>query len=232
MILALLFIPLLLLGVQMTPMIAEVNPFKKKSNFQITNYSDKYIAVEFTILKIQDTTIKETRVETEDFLVYPSQFILPPKSSKNVRTHYINNTIQEQEQVYRTIARELDIEINDTNQSKKKSGITFKFIYEGLIFVGTDDFKSNLKITSITQKNDIIKMTIENTGNKSDIITTNNYEIKAIKNNKSYTLKKELSHKIKFRRILPFSKHTYTFSISKTFPEIKGIDTLVLKRIQ
>jgi P pilus assembly chaperone PapD len=191
--------------------------------FTISNPTKEPVAVEFSVLRLLDTDgNKEKRVKTQDVSYYPSQFVLAPGKSRNVRVRYNKSTLPSTEEVYRVIAKELDVDVtdrvDDAPKGKIKATVKFRFSYEGLLFVNNGKVQPNLTINSFKQIGRTLEIVVANTGTKSDVLTPNKYNILVTVNGKEYLLTPEDLKKAEFRRTLPGKTNRYRLRYIKHLP--------------
>ena len=223
-ILLLLLLSSVVYGVTLFPMSADmVSKKSRKVLFTVSNPTKEPVAVEFSILRLLNTdNNKEKRVKTSNVTYYPSQFVLAPGKSRNIRVRYMKNSLPKSEEVYRVIASELDIDVSDrkANTLKKriKANIKFRFTYEGLLFVSDGKAYPKLEISSFEQREGVVDIVVQNSGTKSEILSSDNYNIIATVNSKEYLLTKEDLQEAEFRRILPRKSNRYTLKYIKNLP--------------
>lgn len=210
----------------MTPMYSTMDSRKNlQTMFTIKNPTDKPVAVDFSVLQLIDTdNNKEQRIKSSKVAFYPSQFVLDSNSTKNVRVRYMKKTLPEQEEVYRVIAQELNVDVEDRDvENTKDEGIQAKikmrYSYEALLFVKNRKVTAQLKIASfnVPSANDIT-ITIENMGGASTIFNTTEYNLIVSINNKDYILKNDDLKNAEFRRILAQKSNTYHLQYVKSLP--------------
>ena len=222
--------PLYLGGVILTPLVEHINDIKQsRLVFTVSNPQKEPVACEFTILRLKGVTpTSEEREETDDFIFFPSQFILKAGEKKIVRVRYMKNQILDSESIYRIIAKELDVNLGfDTNTT----GLKFRFSYEGLIFVAPKGLKPNLKIVSYSKKDDGLEIVVENIGNKSDVLCSEFSNLYFKIDSKEYKLSKKECIKANFRRVFPSAKHTYILKNFTTIPiEGNKIESLEIRK--
>ena len=107
-------------------------------SYKIINDTSEQIAVELSMVKrkISLEGQESTEKADDDFLVYPSQIILPPQGVQSVRVTWLGNPNPEKELNYRIIAEQLPINLKDTQQSQSQAiaaGIKITFRYIGSV---------------------------------------------------------------------------------------------------
>jgi len=224
----------ILFGITLVPM-TETLETKKKKNivFKVSNPTSEPVAVDFSIMKVTDTTNKELREETSLVQAYPTQFVLSPKETKSVRVRYMSNELPAKEEVYRVIAKELDIEVTDKKEEniKGKVGVNIKmrFSYEGLLFIHQKDAKSSIKIEHIQKDNRGIQLTLANSGNVSDLPSNINYDYFVTIQGQEYQLQKEDFKNTSFRRVLAGKSKILSLQNITTLP-IEKIESMRVEK--
>ena len=219
-------------AVVMSPLTQTVDSRKKiHMTFMVGNPSKEPVAVDFSVLRLLDTNNnKERREPTNNVQVYPSQFVLKAKENKKVRLRYMGKKLPDIEEVYRVIAKELDIDvsdkISDIPEQKIKAQVKMRFTYEGLLFVKKPNSYPKLTVDSIEElSNRGIKIVIKNVGEASAVPNAQNYNFIATVNKKPYLLTKEDLKGTEFRRVLAGSSNTFTLKNISNLPtgEIESI---------
>ncbi len=206
----------MLFAVTLVPLTETMDSKKQKNTtFKINNPTGEPVAVDFSVLKLTDTdNNKEQREISQNVSYYPSQFVLMPNETKNVRVKYIGTDLPATEEVYRVIAKELDVDVSEKNSTAPKgkisASIKMRFSYEGLLFVKRADAKPNLAIESFEKlPKGGISILISNSGNASDVPNMALYNFFAKVDGKEYMLQEKDFANAEFRRILPNKKNTF-----------------------
>ena len=221
------------------PMLQTVDHKKKRHMiFSVYNPTREPVAVNFTIMKlVHNQENKEQRETTQKLSFYPPQFVLAPQETKKVRVRYMGNTLPDTEEVYRVIAQELNVDVNDKVTERATTGVKaqvkIRLTYEGLILIHKPDAYNKLTIQSfneISSNGDkrVIELTIANSGNASDVPSLYHYNFIAIINNKKYKLTENDVKKAEFRRILAGQANSFRLSNVK-LPTGK-IDSIILEK--
>lgn len=231
-ILLLLLISSWLFSVVMSPLTQTVDNRKKiHMTFMIGNPSEDPVAVDFSVLRLLDTNNnKEQRENTTQIEVYPSQFVLKGKESKKVRVRYMGKKLPDTEEVYRVIAKELDIDVSDkifdTPEGKIKAEVKMRFTYEGLLFVKKPNIYPKLAIESFEEMaksgtNRVLKLHINNSGLASAVPNDKNYNFVVTINKNPYLLTQEDTKGVEFRRVLAGKTNTFIFKNIINLPKGK-----------
>jgi len=213
-------------AISLTPMYHTIDNRKQlKTFFTVKNPTNKPVAVKFSILQLVDTdNNKEKRIPAPNINYYPSQFVLDANSSKNVRVSYLKRTLPKVEEVYRVLADELNVDVEDrkvetTTDGKIKAEIKMRFSYAGLLFVKDSSAKANLKVQNFKSlPNGNVEITIFNSGTASALFNTTQYNLKATVNGKDYILNNDDLKNAEFRRILPNKSNRYILKNIKSLP--------------
>jgi len=169
-----------LFSVQLTPITQRIDsPKSRNLTFTVKNIDKDMAAAECSILKVvgHDENGVEIREETDDVVIYPSQFVLQEQESKGVRVNYTKSTLPQKEAVYRVLATQLALNLKEESKgSKVKGAMKFIFSYEGLLFVGAKEEKPNITSTleNVSKSNISIKM--HNNGVASHFIHVNHFD--------------------------------------------------------
>lgn len=211
-------------GVTLFPMSAEITSKRERNIlFTVSNPTKEPVAVEFSVLRLLDTNNnKEKRVKTTDVAYYPSQFVLAAGKSRNVRVRYLKSSLPKIEEVYRVIAKELDIDVTDKKPSvpknRIKASVKFRFTYEGLLFVNNGKVYPKLEIVSFKKSANGIEIVVENKGTKSEVLSPEDYNFIVTINSKDYLLTKKDLKKAEFRRTLPGKSNRYILRYIRSVP--------------
>ncbi len=228
-IILLLLISKLLFAITLVPMTETIDSKKKKNIvFKVTNPTDEPVAVDFSVLKVISTkNNQEKRISTNNLQAYPTQFILSPKETKSVRVRYMGAKLPENEEVYRIVAQELDIDVSDkktdNHNGEIKAQIKMRFSYEGLVFVHKEQAKAQLSIESIQKTAKGLQFSIKNNGTKSDLPNIVNYNYFAQSQNQEYKLTENDLKGAEFRRILAGKSNQFS---------LKNIQTIASQQIE
>lgn len=228
-----------LYGVTLMPMLQTVDHKKKRHMvFSVYNPTKEPVAVNFNIMKlVHNQENKEQREATQKLSFYPSQFVLAPQETKKIRVRYMSNTLPDTEEVYRVIAQELNVNVNDqvveTETAGVKAQVKMRLTYEGLILIHKPDAYDKLTIQSfnvISSNGDKreIELNIANKGNASDVPSLYHYNFIVSIDNKIYKLTEEDIKKANFKRILAGQSNSFRLPNVK-LPTGK-IDSITLEK--
>jgi len=223
-----------LMAVVMSPMLEEIDSLKKRQLvFRVLNPTNRAVATTFYIKELIDTSGKrEVRVDTKKVVAYPSQFVLKPKEEKRVRVRYMGSKLPDIEEVYRVVAHELNINVDDTLSTKNSKAlegkIDMRITYEGLLLVHKPDAKPILRVESFNfiDRNSL-KITLSNSGTASIVPNQNFYRYIIVSNGKEYLIEDKILKKSIFKRVLA-GKSSYV--ILKGVKNSLKIDSIRLEK--
>jgi P pilus assembly chaperone PapD len=228
------------LSVTLQPMLQILDHKKKRHMiFSVYNPTKEPVAVNFDVQRlVKNYNNKEQREATDKVSFYPSQFVLTPHETKKVRVRYMANTLPDIEEVYRIIAKELDVDVSDkadevpTNAIKAQ--VKMRLTYEGLLLIHKADAEDKLTVESyeeLPSKNDrrVVKIMIKNSGDASSVPNTQNFNFIVTINGKEYKLTEDDTLKAEFRRVLAKDNNIFTLPNLK-LPSGKITDIRLEKR--
>jgi len=214
----------LLFSVSLSPLLQTLDSKRARNViFKITNTSKEPVAATFSILKVIHTdNNKEEREETKLVEAYPTKFVLGPKETKSVRVRYMGKILPKIEEVYRVIAKELDIDVSDTKDSTSKGKINaqikMRFSYEGLLFVSNPNVEELLKINSLNNTGMGVEIEVSNSGTASAVPNPKDYNFLIKVLGTEYKLTKEDLRGAEFRRVLAGKTNKFTLKNIKSVP--------------
>ena len=229
-------------AITLVPLTETIDSKKKKNLiFKVSNTSAESVAVDVSVLRVLDTdNNKEQREETKKVSCYPTQFVLSPKESKSIRFKYMGSELPDIEEVYRVVAKELDIDVSDKEEKATtdeiKAQIRMRFSYEGLLLVKQPHTKAKVSIESFKELENSgtergISLVITNTGNASVVPHDGEYNFLVTVKGKEYLLKNEDMRKAEFRRVLAGKSNTFYLKHIVNLPSGK-IESIRLEKIK
>lgn len=212
-------------GVTLEPIYSTIDSKRSKNiTYSLSNPTKDPIAVQIFVFQLVDTTHKkEYRIKTDKVSFYPTQVIINPLEEKKLRIRYNVSSLPDKEEVYRIIAKEIDVDVSDkihTKTNKIKMHIKMRFSYEGLLFVHRKDAQAVLSTKLVKHTKHGLVFSVHNSGTKSIFPSTRTCDFVV---NKIRKLNKKDLKKSMFKRILP--GQTQQFSI-------KHIRSIAAKKIQ
>lgn len=158
------------------PFVANFDSAGKGStvSYLIENETDEPMAVQVSVTTREVTLDgQENNNPTKDFVVYPAQLILKPKSDQTVRIRWVGPANPPHEQAYRVIAEQLPIDLVKIHAGENEVKGAFKMLlrYVGAAYVSLKGqsikqsiaMQSTEKITEGEHKGKLA-MTLQNTG--------------------------------------------------------------------
>ena len=157
-------------ALQMEPMSLILKPAGggSKQAFTVANETNKPMAVKFSITTRQNINNKEVRrTAGHEFIIYPAQTVIPPRTSQRIRVEWLGNQKLNKEKSYRLIAEQLPVDLGE----KKKTGLTMLMKMEGSLYVQPSNTKSNVKVARVQQHGNMLAVTLQNTGTRHQLLT-------------------------------------------------------------
>ena len=227
-----------LFSVTLSPLTQTLDSKKNKHLiFTVYNPTKEPVAVDFKIVRLLDTdNNKEQREETTKVTFYPAQFVLGATESKKIRVRYMDSSLPKVEEVYRVIAKELDIDVSDTKEevqvSKVQAQVKMRFTYEGLLFIHKPNAMAVLKLDAFEiSPNREITIHLTNNGTASIVPNALHYNYLVTVGGKEYKLLDEDLRGAEFRRILPNKTNTFYLKNIVNLPQGK-IESLRIEKIE
>lgn len=156
-------------------------------SYQVINDSAEQIAVELSIAerKISLEGQETTESADDDFLVYPSQIVLPPQGVQSVRVTWLGNPNPEKELAYRIIAEQLPINLNNPEESQAETtsgAVKVMFRYIGSVYIRPKNAESKVVLNGITHEkgtdgNDRLVITFDNQGTRRAVLSELNLNL-------------------------------------------------------
>jgi len=156
-------------------------------SYEVINDSAEQIAVELSMAerKISLEGQETTESADDDFLVYPSQIVLPPQGVQSVRVTWLGNPNPEKELAYRMIAEQLPINLNNPEESQAETtsgAIKVMFRYMGSVYIRPKNAESKVVLNGITHEkgtdgNDRLVITFDNQGTRRAVLSELNLNL-------------------------------------------------------
>lgn len=148
----------------------ELGEKQKSAQFFIENDSNEKMAIELSVRERKmDESGKETLPETSELTVFPPQMIIPPKEKRTIRVNWTGSKALTEEKAFRVIAEQLPLKVDE--KTKKKTGIQMLMKYMAALYVTPKDAEAKLKVVSTEKSGNAVKITVENEGNKHQVLT-------------------------------------------------------------
>ena len=161
-------------GFEFSPMEKEFSASGSQSTqtFFLENKSANPVAVELRMYKrSHDQSGKEVRTPTEDFFIFPKSVKLNANEKRAVRVTYQGSKSVATELAYRLVAEQMNVSLSKLSTNRKGVDIRYTLTYVTSVYVTPDTGKSDVKISSVESRNGLLKVNLENTGNKHKILS-------------------------------------------------------------
>lgn len=143
------------------------------TSLKLENKTDKSMPVELKQFRRLHQNGKENRVATDDFMIYPPQIILKPKSVQTVRLIWQGvdkkSKVIHEEVAYRILIKQvpLDLKVNETKKKKHQSALNILYEYVASVYVQPKKMNADMKIDVVTHNkaNRKIEAHVKNVGN-------------------------------------------------------------------
>lgn len=182
----------------------------KSSLFYLENDSDQPIAIQVSILKREmDINGNESNTAIgNEFSLFPSQLIIPPNEKRSVKVTWMGNNQLDKEMAYRLIAEQLPIDLEKSKN--KKASIKVLLRYMAALYVSSDQFESDVKLTTLKNAGNKISFEFENSGKKHQVLANLHLKLSDEKKKKEISLTPEDLKGMTGENILALSKRVFT----------------------
>lgn len=151
-----------------SPMTVSIGPSGADAviTYKVTNESDKQTAVSIKVkTRVIDAAGNETNEPADKlFLVFPSQVVLKPNSSQNVKVQYRGNPVIPAELAFRVIAEQLPVDFSKATSS----GVNILLTYVAALYVTPKNAAPKIELTDAVgvQKDGKqgLQITVKNSG--------------------------------------------------------------------
>ncbi len=138
-----------------------------KQSFRVTNESNKPIAVQFSVTTRQQINNREIRRPADkDFMIYPPQTIIPPRSTQKVRIEWLGSPNLKRELPFRLIAEQVYVSL----EKQKQTGINMLMTLVGALYVQPNGTKSNVQVKSVQRQGNKLAVTLANSGTRHQLM--------------------------------------------------------------
>jgi fimbrial chaperone protein len=210
-------------------------------SYQIINDSAEQIAVELSMVKRKISLEGEETTEKadDDFLVFPSQIILPPQGVQSVRVTWLGNPNPEKELAYRLVAEQLPINLKKPEPSAPETtsgGIKMMFRYMGSVYIRPKNVQSKVVLNDITHEkgkdgNDLLVITFDNQGTRRAVLSELNLNLTSEKGSQ-INLKSEELQGVNNGVILAGNQRRFSIPWPKQLPVGKVTGTFTFKDVE
>jgi fimbrial chaperone protein len=147
----------------------ELSDNRQAVQFFLENDSPSSMAVELTVKeRNMDQAGNETHKTSEEVKVFPPQVIIPAGEKRAIRVSYSGPKDLKIEKSYRVIAEQLPLNVDA--KTKEKAGIQMLMKYVAALYVAPPSTKSDLKILSHSTNGKELKILIENSGGRHQLL--------------------------------------------------------------
>lgn len=156
-------------------------------SYQVTNDSQEQVAIEISMVerKISLDGEETTQKADDDFLVYPSQILLPPGGVQSVRVTWLGNPNPSKELAYRVVAEQLPIKLKKPEQSESETTtgvIKVLFRYLGSVYIRPKNAQPKVVINSVNHAkgkdgSEQLVITFDNQGTRRAVLSDLNLNL-------------------------------------------------------
>lgn len=200
-------------ALQMNPLSVVVRPAGggTKQSFRVTNESNLPIAVQFSVKTRQQVNNKEVRRPADrDFMIYPAQTIIPPKSTQKVRVEWLGGGNVPREKAYRLIAEQVNVSLG-----KEQTGVKMLMTLVGALYVQPKNTRSNVQVRAVQRHGNKLAITLMNTGTRHQLM---NFATLTLRNGKRViTLKGKDLNGLSGNNVLAGSTQRFFIPLPKGF---------------
>lgn len=211
-------------ALQMNPLSLVLKPSGggAKQSFRVTNESNKPIAVQFSVMTRQQVNNREIRRPADkDFMIYPPQTIIPPRSTQKVRVEWLGTPNVKREKAYRLIAEQVYVSL----QKQKQTGINMLMTLVGALYVQPNATRSNVQVKAVQRNGNKLAVTLANGGTRHQLM---NYATLTLRNgNRVINLKGNALKGINGNNVLAGSSKRFFIPLPKGF--VNGRWTATIK---
>jgi fimbrial chaperone protein len=147
------------------------------------------ISVSARELTLDGTVIYPNSIGADDFVVYPSQFILYPGDTKKVQVQWVGVKVPEKEISFGFVATQVPLNITPPAEQPKTAVTRVDVVtrYEGIIVVRPPNIKPNVVVDTAYSRNDTdgthLVMILNNKGTGMQVLKNLNYTLSPLDKN-------------------------------------------------
>lgn len=128
----------------------------------VKNTRSKALPVEIVVEK---RTFGEDSVQTlvdaeNDFVVFPFQALIEPGASQAFRFQYVGDQVLAEEAAYSIHVREVPVDLEEGF-----TGLRYIYSFGVAVYIESQDLESQLTVGTVTRDENILNITLENSGN-------------------------------------------------------------------
>lgn len=193
----------------------ELSDDRQAVQFFLENDGRASMAVELTVKeRSMDQVGSETLKATQEVKVFPPQVIIPAGEKRAIRVSYSGKKDLQIEKSYRVIAEQLPLNVDA--QTKEKAGIQMLMKYVAALYVAPANTKSELKILSHSSNGKEIKLLIENSGGRHQLL--NAPVLKYSEKDKKQEIKSQDLQGLAGENVLAGTKREFVIKSTKSLP--------------
>ena len=245
----------LALAFSVSPMVAEFDPNKPRSQqvFVLSNPTDQEKPIEISVGK---PIIGADGLETlevgngeNEFMIIPQQFVLPPNSKRSVKVFYVGEPRQEEDS-YRILFKELPVELPEDNSLQQgESSFSMRIVmqYHTRIWLTPAGLEENLSIKDFQKvdmsdapsataeateeghnKVPMLRLTVANTGQKHGYLRYPEINL-VCKDGYTYKIGKETLEPVSGQVVMKDSEKQFNIRWQDDFPPFSDVERITLK---
>lgn len=214
---------------EFTPITAVLSPSGdgKSATFKVTNGGDTKLPIQITLFAREpDLDGKEVYKESDAvdamFTVFPDQFVLEGRKTRNVIVTYTGSPRISTEAAFRIIAEELPIDVDDPNKkyTKAVARISIATRYIGSLYVRPAGAKPNLVVEANQNEKNTSQMTVKisNSGTSHMVVKKPTLKIRSANGGKELALSGNDIKEIASQNILAGRARRFNIQWPKTLP--------------
>lgn len=198
------------------------------SLFYIENDSGQPIAIQASLAKREmsvDGVENNSKIGNE-LSLYPTQLIIPAGEKRSIKVFWTGSEIPKKELAYRLIVEQLPIEL-EKNKSKKAS-IKVLLRYVAALYVESESFFSDIRVTDIKEQGKKIQIIVTNSGKKHQVLANLSLIFTDDKSNKKVLFRADELKGMAGENILADSKRVFSFSREGKFALMNPTDKVTI----
>jgi fimbrial chaperone protein len=214
------------LAFKFSPMSSTID-YKMNQNtslFYLENDSDLPVAIQVSIStrEMDSKGLEKNTIVKDDFSLYPSQIIIPANEKRSVKVTYLGLVKPKKEIAYRLIAEQLPIDLETSKKNKKSIKILLRYV--AALYISSEDLQSEVVAKALTLDDNNVFLTLENKGNKHQVISHLNINFLDEKSKKETNFTTEELKGVSGENILATSERIFTFPKKGKFLNIQPTD--------
>ena len=194
------------------------------SLFYLENDSDQAVAVQVSLAKreLDINGVESNGAISNELTLYPTQLIIPPNEKRSVKVTWVGKDLPAKELAYRLIAEQLPIDL-EKNKNKKAS-IKILLRYIAALYIKTDDFDSEIKVSEVKEVDKKLLIQVDNTGKKHQVLANLSLKFVDEKKKNEILLNPDDLKGMSGENVLANSKRNFIFPKTGKFSGINSTD--------